>query len=94
VTPSRGGGGRFNWYKDGSDWKPFHHDSAAFNPRRAANQNITARAPLGARGATREALRDAGLLAACVSPAAHRPDGHTWIERDAAVLGGDGPDAA
>ncbi len=32
---------RFNWYRDGSDWKPFHHDSAAFNPRRAASQNIT-----------------------------------------------------
>ena len=24
-----------------SDWKPFHHDSAAFNPQRARNQNIT-----------------------------------------------------
>ena len=21
-------GTRFNWYRDGSDWKPFHHDSA------------------------------------------------------------------
>lgn len=21
-------GTRFNWYKDSSDWKPFHHDSA------------------------------------------------------------------
>lgn len=21
-------GYRFNWYKDSSDWKPFHHDSA------------------------------------------------------------------
>jgi len=34
-------GTRFNWYRDGSDWKPFHHDSAAFNPERAANQNCT-----------------------------------------------------
>ncbi|CAB9500396.1 expressed unknown protein [Seminavis robusta] len=32
---------RFNWYKDTLDWKPFHHDSAAFNPRRARSQNIT-----------------------------------------------------
>ena len=32
---------RFNWYKDSSDWKPFHHDSAAFNERRAKTQNIT-----------------------------------------------------
>lgn len=34
-------GTRFNWYKDSSDWKPFHHDSAAFNPSRAKTQNIT-----------------------------------------------------
>jgi len=34
-------GTRFNWYRDGSDWKPFHHDSAAFNPSRAKNQNCT-----------------------------------------------------
>jgi hypothetical protein len=34
-------GTRFNWYRDSSDWKPFHHDSAAFNPQRARNQNIT-----------------------------------------------------
>lgn len=34
-------GTRFNWYVDGSDWKPFHHDSAAFNPHRAKTQNCT-----------------------------------------------------
>eukprot|EP00605_Chrysophyceae_sp_TOSAG23-4_P000597 GSChrysophyteH1.ASY1.ANO1.674.1 assembled CDS len=34
-------GTRFNWYRDSSDWKPLHHDSAAFNPQRARNQNIT-----------------------------------------------------
>jgi hypothetical protein len=34
-------GTRFNWYRDSADWKPFHHDSAAFNPQRARNQNIT-----------------------------------------------------
>jgi hypothetical protein len=34
-------GTRFNWYTSSSDWKPFHHDSAAFNPERARNQNIT-----------------------------------------------------
>jgi hypothetical protein len=34
-------GTRFNWYRDATDWKPFHHDSAAFNPKRAKNQNIT-----------------------------------------------------
>ncbi|CAK9109144.1 unnamed protein product [Durusdinium trenchii] len=39
TDPNRGT--RFNWYRDGSDWKPFHHDSAAFNEQRAANQNCT-----------------------------------------------------
>ena len=34
-------GTRFNWYRDSSDWKPFHHDSAAFNPQRARSQNVT-----------------------------------------------------
>lgn len=40
-------GTRFNWYRDSSDWKPFHHDSAAFNPQRAKNQNITVGASFG-----------------------------------------------
>lgn len=34
-------GTRFNWYRDNNDWKPHHHDSAAFNRKRAKNQNIT-----------------------------------------------------
>lgn len=41
-------GTRFNWYRDGSDWKPFHHDSAAFNPQRAMNQNCTVGVSFGA----------------------------------------------
>jgi len=41
-------GTRFNWYKDSADWKPFHHDSAAFNPQRAKNQNITVGVSFGA----------------------------------------------
>jgi len=41
-------GTRFNWYRDGSDWKPFHHDSAAFNEQRAANQNCTIGISFGA----------------------------------------------
>jgi hypothetical protein len=40
-------GTRLNWYRDSTDWKPFHHDSAAFNPKRAANQNITVGASFG-----------------------------------------------
>jgi hypothetical protein len=41
-------GTRFNWYRDSADWKPFHHDSAAFNPQRAKNQNITVGVSFGA----------------------------------------------
>jgi len=41
-------GTRFNWYVDSSDWKPFHHDSAAFNPQRARSQDITIGASFGA----------------------------------------------
>ncbi|KDO30740.1 hypothetical protein SPRG_04641 [Saprolegnia parasitica CBS 223.65] len=41
-------GTRFNWYRDSSDWKPFHHDSAAYNPGRARTQNITVGVSFGA----------------------------------------------
>merc|ERR1712070_976958 len=41
-------GTRFNWYRDGSDWKPFHHDSAAFNAQRARTQNTTIGVSFGA----------------------------------------------
>ncbi|KAL7432383.1 hypothetical protein ACHAXH_004874 [Discostella pseudostelligera] len=41
-------GTRFNWYRDSTDWKPFHHDSAAFNPKRAKTQNITVGVSFGA----------------------------------------------
>ena len=34
-------GVRFNWYQDSLDWKPLHWDSAAFDRRRAQQQNIT-----------------------------------------------------
>lgn len=32
---------RFNYYKDTSQWKPFHHDAAALKPDKAKEQNIT-----------------------------------------------------
>ena len=41
-------GTRFNWYRDSQDWKPFHHDSAAYNPFRARSQNITVGVSFGA----------------------------------------------
>lgn len=46
--PEGNRGTRFNWYRDGSDWKPFHHDSAAFNEQRARNQNCTVGISFGA----------------------------------------------
>lgn len=48
IDPKSNVGTRFNWYRDSSDWKPFHHDSAAFNPQRAKNQNITVGVSFGA----------------------------------------------
>lgn len=38
---------RFNWYQY-SEWKPFHHDSAAYSSERAKTQNITVGASFGA----------------------------------------------
>ena len=32
---------RFNWYRDSSEWKPFHHDAAAVDPKKAKTQNLT-----------------------------------------------------
>ncbi|CAM9483892.1 unnamed protein product [Heterosigma akashiwo] len=39
---------RFNWYRDSSEWKPFHHDAAAIKPEFAKIQNCTVAASLGA----------------------------------------------
>lgn len=32
---------RFNWYRDSSEWKPFHHDAAAVKTDKAKTQNLT-----------------------------------------------------
>ena len=32
---------RLNWYRDTSEWKPFHHDAAAMKPAMAKTQNFT-----------------------------------------------------
>lgn len=39
---------RFNWYKDNKDWKPYHRDAAAIDPRKAKTQNITIGMTFGA----------------------------------------------
>jgi hypothetical protein len=39
---------RFNWYKDSSEWKPYHHDAAAVKEDKARTQNITVGVSFGA----------------------------------------------
>ena len=38
---------RLNYYTDSIDWKPYHHDAAAFKPNKAKTQNITVGVSLG-----------------------------------------------
>ncbi len=63
---------RFNWYKDTSQWKPFHFDAAAVNPEKAEVQNFTVAVSFGA---TRDAaFEHAGTKTVISLP---QPDG--WI---------------
>ncbi|KAJ9447420.1 hypothetical protein DIPPA_04264 [Diplonema papillatum] len=39
---------RFNYYRDSSEWKPYHHDAAAVKPERAKTQNFTVAISFGA----------------------------------------------
>lgn len=39
---------RLNWYRDSTEWKPFHHDAAAVKPNIARKQNFTAAVSFGA----------------------------------------------
>jgi hypothetical protein len=39
---------RFNWYKDNTDWKPYHRDAAAIDKKKAKTQNITVAVSFGA----------------------------------------------
>lgn len=39
---------RFNWYKDTSQWKPFHFDAASLKPEKAKVQNFTVAVSFGA----------------------------------------------
>ena len=39
---------RFNWYRDSSEWKPYHHDAAAVKPHIAKIQNLTIGVSFGA----------------------------------------------
>lgn len=63
---------RFNWYKDTSQWKPFHFDAAAVKPEKAEVQNFTVAVSFGA---TREAAFEHADTKTVVS--LPQPDG--WI---------------
>jgi hypothetical protein len=39
---------RFNWFRDSSDFKPYHHDAAAVDPEKAKKQNFTVGVSFGA----------------------------------------------
>lgn len=39
---------RFNWYKDDTDWKPYHFDAAAVKPDKSKSQNMTIGVSFGA----------------------------------------------
>lgn len=73
---------RFNWYKDTSHWKPFHHDAAQFDDRKAQTQNITVAVSFGA---TRDvAFEDAKTRTVVSLP---QPDGCVYAFcRDTNVL--------
>ncbi len=64
---------RFNWYKDTSQWKPFHHDSAYVNPEKAKVQNFTVAVSFGA-------TRDAAFEHAKTKTVVSMPqgDGHVY----------------
>lgn len=63
---------RFNWYKDTSQWKPFHFDAAAVKPDKAEVQNFTVAVSFGA---TREAAFEHADTKTVIS--LPQPDG--WI---------------
>lgn len=39
---------RLNWYRNSDEWKPFHHDASAVDPKKAEIQNFTVGVSFGA----------------------------------------------
>jgi len=64
---------RFNYYKDTSHWKPFHHDSAHVNPEKAKNQNFTVAVSFGK---TRDAALEHAKTKTVIS--LPQPDGYVY----------------
>ena len=73
---------RFNWYKDTSQWKPMHHDSAAVNPDKARTQNFTVAVSFGAtRDVAFEEVKSKSVISM------PQPDGWTYCFcRDTNIL--------
>lgn len=73
---------RFNWYKDTSQWKPFHFDAAAVKPEIAAKQNFTIGVSFGA---TRDAAFEHAQTRTVVS--VPQPDGCVYaFARDTNII--------
>jgi CCCH-type zinc finger len=64
---------RFNWYKDTAQWKPFHFDAAAVDPKKAETQNFTVAVSFGA---TRDAAFEDARTKTVVSMP--QPDGYVY----------------
>lgn len=73
---------RFNWYKDTSEWKPYHHDAAAVKPDKAKTQNFTVAVSFGATRVA--AFEDAKTKTTIAFP---QPNGYMYcFSRDTNIL--------
>lgn len=73
---------RFNWYKDTSEWKPYHHDAAAVKPDKAKTQNFTVGVSFGATRVA--AFEDARTKTTIAMP---QPHGSVYcFSRDTNIL--------
>lgn len=73
---------RLNWYRDSSEWKPFHHDAAAIKEEKARQSNLTVAVSFGLE---REAAFEHAKTKTIVSMPA--PNGSAYVfARDINVL--------
>ena len=73
---------RLNWYRDSSEWKPFHHDAAAIKEDKAQQSNLTVAISFGLE---REAAFEHAKTKTVVSMAA--PNGSAYVfARDINVI--------
>jgi len=73
---------RLNWYRDSTEWKPFHHDAAAIKEEKAQQSNLTVAVSFGLE---REAAFEHAKTKTIVSMAA--PNGSAYVfARDINVL--------